>query len=124
MDTENLVHPLVQMSEGTTRMIKMAFKGPIHCRLQMWKGYSFPDMEGTKCPKLDQVIEQNLSKEVKEADVVAAKLQTLTPDVVAPLVYILEKAQKDKLTVQSAAEAAKSALALLGNASAHITKER
>ena len=57
-------------------------------------------MEDTKCPKLDQVIKQNLSKEVKEADVVAAKLQTLMPDVVAPLVYILEKAQKDKLVVQ------------------------
>jgi len=80
-------------------------------------------MEGTKCPKLDQVIEQNLSKEVKEADVVAAKLQTLTPDVVAPLVYTLEKAQKGTPTVQSAAKAAKSALVLLGNASAHMTKE-
>lgn len=60
----------------------------------MWKGYSFPDMEDTKCPKLDQVIKQNLSKEVKEVDVAAAKLQTLTLDIVAPLVYTLEKPRR------------------------------
>ena len=44
MDTDNLVHPLVQVSEGTTSMIKTAFKGPIPntARLQTWKGYSFP----------------------------------------------------------------------------------
>jgi len=52
-------------------------------------------------------------QEVKEADAAAAELQTLTLDAVAPLVHILEEAQKDTLTVQSAAEAAKSALVLL-----------
>ena len=77
-----------------------------------------------QCPKLDRVLKQNLSKEVKEADVAAAKLQTLTLDMVATLVHILEEAQKGTLTVQSAAEAAKSALMLLGNASTHMTKER
>ena len=70
---------------------------------------------------MDRVIKQNLSK---EADAAAAKLQTLTLDTVAPLVHIPEEAKKDTLTVQSAAEAAKSALVLLGNASAHMTKDR
>ena len=125
-DADNSVRPLVQVSEGTARAIKTAFKGPLlnTARLQTRKGYSFPDVEDTKCPKLDRVIKQNLSKEVKEADAAAAKLQTLTLDAVAPLVHILEEAQKGTLSIQSAAEAAKSALVLLGNASAHMTKER
>ena len=45
-------------------------------------------------------------------------------DAVAPLVFILEEAQKGTLTFQSAAEAAKAALLLLGNASAQTAKER
>ena len=107
------------LTDGRRRPIK----GPIlnTAQLQTRKGYSFPGVEDTKCPKLDWVIKQNLSK---EADAAAAKLQTLTLDAVAPLVHIPEEAKKDTLTVQSAAEAAKSALVLLGNASAHMTKDR
>ena len=81
-------------------------------------------MEDTKCPKLDWVIKQNLTKEVKNADSNAARLQTLNLDAVPPMVFILEKAQKGTLTPQSAAEAAKAALTLLGNASAQMVKER
>ena len=77
-------------------------------------------MEDTKCPKLDRVIKQNLTKEVKDADSNAARLQTLNLDAVAPMVFILEEAQKGTLTPQSAAEAAKAALMLLGNASAQM----
>lgn len=51
-------------------------------------------MEDTKGSKLDRVIKQNLSKEVKEVDAAAAKLQTLTLDVVAPLVYTMEKPRR------------------------------
>ena len=45
-------------------------------------------------------------------------------DAVVPLVFILEETQKGTLTSQSAAEAAKAALLLLGNASAQTAKER
>ena len=55
-------------------------------------------MEDTKCPKLDRVIKQNLTKEVKDADSNAARLQTLNLDAVAPMVFILEEAQKGTLT--------------------------
>ena len=51
-------------------------------------------------------------------------LQDCRLDAVAPLVFILEEAQKGTLTSQSAAEAAKAALLLLGNASAQTAKER
>ena len=88
------------------------------------KPYGFPNVEDAKCPKLDRVIKQNLTKEVKDADSNAARLQTLNLDAVAPMVFILEEAQKGTLTPQSAAEAAKAALMLLGNASAQMAKER
>ena len=51
-------------------------------------------------------------------------MQTFNLDAVAPLVFILEEAQKGTLTSQSAAEAAKAALLLLGNASTQTAKER
>ena len=62
----------------------------------------------------NQVIKQNLTKNVKDADSNTARLQTLNLEAVAPLVFILEEAQKGSLTPQSVAEAAKAALLLLG----------
>ena len=83
---------VVQVSENTQMAIKTAFGRPIHnaARLQMRKAYPFPMTEDTKCPKLDGVVKQNLTKEIRDADSNVAKLQTLTLDAVAPLVHILE----------------------------------
>ena len=117
---------VVQVSENTQKAIKTAFGRPLHnaARLQTRKAYPFPMTEDTKCPKLDGVVKQNLTKEIKDADSNVAKLQTLTLDAVAPLVHILEEAQRGSLTVKTAVDAAGAALALLGNASAHMTGER
>ena len=81
-------------------------------------------VEDTKCPKLDTVMKQNLSKDVKDSDVNVAKLQTLMPDGVAPLVHIWEEAQRGTLTSKTATEAACAALALLENPLAHMTCDR
>ena len=69
-------------------------------------------------------MKSNVSKETKDADALAAKLQTLCMDVVAPLVHILEEVRKGTLTPKVATKVAKIALSLLGNASAHQAKER
>ena len=45
-------------------------------------------------------------------------------DAVVPLVYIVEEAQQGELIREQVADAAKSALTLLGNASAQIARER
>ena len=113
------------MSESTARRLKSGFKKPLSntARLFVRKPYSFPNVEDTKCPKLDRVTKQNLTKDVRDANSNAARLQTLNLDAVAPLVFILEEAQKGTLIPQSAAEAAKAALMLLGNASAQMVKE-
>ena len=88
------------MSESTARTLKSAFKKLLSntARLQVRKLYSFPNVEDTKCPKLDRVIKQNLTKDARDADSNAARLQTLNLDAVAPLVFILEEAQKGTLT--------------------------
>ena len=72
-----------------------------------------PRVDATKCPKLDRVIKGNVAKETKDADGTAAKLQTLLLDAVAPLVHILEEAQKGTLTPEMASKAAKVALGLI-----------
>ena len=119
------IRPIISMSESTAKTMKSAFKKLLSntARLQVRKVYSFPMWRDTKCPKLDHII-QNLTKDVKDADSNASSLQTLSFDAVAPLVFILEEAQKGTLTSQSAAGAAKAALLLLGNASAQVAKER
>ena len=109
------------MSENTQKAIKGR---PLHnaARLQTRKAYPFPMTEDTKCPKLDGVVKQNLTKEIRDADSNVAKLQTLTLDAVAPLVHILEEAQRGSLT--EAVDVAGVALALLSNASAPMLCER
>ena len=88
------------------KAIKAAFEKPLPnaARLQTRKIYSFPMIEDTKCPKLDTVVKQNLSKDVKDSDVNVAKLQTLMLDAVAPLVHILEEAQRGTLTLKTATD--------------------
>ena len=54
----------------------------------------FLDVEDTKFPKLDRDIKQNLARDVKGSDVAAANMQTLLMDAAAPLVFIVEEAQR------------------------------
>lgn len=93
-------------------------------RLQTRKPYLFPELEVTRCPKLDPVAKQLLQREQKQADASLAKLRTFILDAVAPIVQIVEESQKGMLSGDQAAEAARAALALLGNASTQVSKER
>ena len=56
------VRPIISVSESTAKTLKSAFKKPLSnaARLQVRKAYAFPNVEDTKCPKLDRVIKQNL----------------------------------------------------------------
>ena len=121
-NAEETVRPLLQVTENTAMALKVAFGRPLQnqVRLQARKPYPFPDVEVTRCPKLDPVAKQLLQKEQKQADASLARLQTLVLDAVAPLTYIVE----GSLTGGQAAEAAKAALSLLGNTTAQISRER
>lgn len=125
-DMEDRTHPLVQVSENTAKVLKTAFGRPLsnQSRLQARKPYPFPNVETTRCPKLDPVAKQLMQRDQKQADASMAKIQTLVLDVVAPLVYIAEEATRGSLSGEQAAEAAKAALFPLGNASVHVSKKR
>jgi hypothetical protein len=125
-EAENRPPLTVKVSETTKATIQTAFERPLSnvARLSARRAYAFPDTEVTKCPRLDSVVKQNLGKDVKDADVSVAKIQALTLDTVAPLVHILEEAQRGTLTSQMDTETAGAALTLLGNAVSHLTSER
>ena len=125
-ELEDPSFPRLQVSESTAKAFKVAFGCPMpnQARLQVRKPFPFADMEATQCPKMDPVAKQLLQKEQKQADAALAKLQMLVVDAVAPLVHIVEEAAKGTLNGEKASEVAKAAISLLGNASAHISRER
>ena len=117
---------LVEVSDTTAELLKSSFTRslPNATRLALKKGYAVPKVDATKCPKLDRVMRGNVSKNTKDGDSTATKIQTLMLDAVAPLVHILEEGQKGTLTPEVAIKASKVTLELLGNVSAHQSKER
>ena len=69
------------------------------------------------------VVKGSMSKDL-DIDNTLVKLQTLMLDAVAPSVHIVETAQSGNLTIDTSVKAAKLAMHLLVNASAHVSKER
>ena len=114
----------MEVSEETTTFLQSYFGKPLTnaARHGLKKPVDVPKVDATKCPKLDRVVKGSMSKDTKEADGMLAKLQTLLLDAVAP--HILETVHSGNLTVDTSVKAAKLALQLPANASAHISKER
>lgn len=83
-----------------------------------------PKCQGYEIPKTGPCCKATFTKEQKQADTSLAKLHTLILDAIAPIVHILEEANRGTLSTEQAAEAAKSTVVLLGNASVHMSKER
>ena len=112
---------LLTMSDTTARALKDTFSRPLNNQicLQARRPYAFPDVETTKCPKLNPI-----ANEQKQADAMLAKLQSYILDAVAPLVHIVEEARNGAQMGEQATEAAKAAIALLSNASSHVSRER
>ena len=98
---------LVEVSDTTAELLKSSFTRslPNATRLALKKGYAVPKVDATKCPKLDRVMRGNVSKNTKDGDSTATKIQTLMLDAVAPLVHILEEGQKGTLTPEVAIKA-------------------
>ena len=64
--------------------------------------HGVPQVEATKHPKLDKVINSQLRKKTKVSNSEAMKLRTVIVDTVGPLAYILENTQRGLLTAKSA----------------------
>ena len=68
-----------QVSEHTAKALRTAFGhlSTNQARLQVRKSHAFPNVEATKCPKLDPAAKQLLGKEQKQAD--DARVAATTP---------------------------------------------
>ena len=117
---------LFKVSEKTEKFLSVYFSSaaPNQGRRQLRDKYGAPNITATACPSLDKVIKGRLSAETKSRDKQISKQQALCLDAVGPLTHILEEAAKGELTQKAALEAAQTALKLLGNASAHASRER
>ena len=73
---------------------------------------------------MDKVLKSRLSAQTKAKDKQLARTQALLVDAVGQLSFILEDTSKGQLPPKVALEAAQTALCLLGNASANISRER
>ena len=82
-----------------------------------------PNTSATACPNLDKMIKGRLPAVTKSQDKRLARQQALLLDAVGPTIHILEEAAEGELTQKSALEAAQTALKLLGNVSANISRE-
>ena len=78
----------------------------------------------TASPNMDKVLKSRLSAQTKAKDKQLARTQALLLDAMGPIYFILEEASKGQLPPKTTVEAAPTALRLLGNASANISRER
>ena len=117
---------LFKVEEKTEKFLGTHFSTAISntARRQLKEKYGAPNISATACPNVDKVIKGRLNAVTKSRDKQMAKQQALMLDAVGPLTHILEEAAKGELTQRSAVDAAQTALKLLGNASAHASRER
>ena len=82
-------------------------------------------MAATRTPQLDEYIKAEVPHQVKSADKDLAKIQTFVLDALAPLVSILDLNSWDHSPAyQDTIDAISTAMELIGNASARISRLR
>ena len=111
--------------EATQSLLKEAFTThlPNGSRLQVRKPYGLPQNDHSQPPKLDTMVKRRLGRNVKNQDTELSKIQALTLDAVGPLTYLLEVSsaeEAESIPVKKVTEVLRTALTLLGSASAHI----
>ena len=82
------------LCNGCTFIASQSFQATVPCPLldQLLWNIGFPlagCTSNSQTMAADPVIKQNLAKEIKDAEALTAKLQTLAFNAMAPLVYIL-----------------------------------
>ena len=118
---------LVEVSERTEKFLrdKCTRRVPNTERRAIRERYPLPKVVATKTPQLDPFIKQEVSAAVKSTDKQLAKAQTLLLDSLAPLTSLLEAHFKgEEVEQQQMAQAAKTAVELIGNANASISHLR
>ena len=90
-DLETECSHLTEVSNSTRSLLIGSFAAPVSntTRREWKKGHIVPNVDSTKCPKLDPVVKAELGSQTKSADSELARIQTLMLDAVGPLADLL-----------------------------------
>ena len=121
----------VALSENNAALVTSSFGNTISNveRRKIRSAFPIPEVEATRCPRLDPVFKAKSKAETKTADAELARIQAFVHDPVGPLVQLLQGLGSDdeaepQLSPSEARTAVKDAVKLLGNASAQISRLR
>ena len=116
---------LFPVSQKTESFLNSCFTTALPNQVRrQWKAkYGAPRTAVTACPNMDKVLKSRLSAQTKAKDKQLARIQAPMLDAVGPLSFILEEASRGQLPPKAIMEAAQTALCLLGNASANISRK-
>ena len=123
-DEEEEDSQLAEVLPETHKLLTVACRRSVsnELRKRTQGRYKLPMVEVTKTPSLDPVIKTLATQRAKAVDKELAKLQTFVLDSLAPLTAILEYGYG--MSVEEVREASSTAVELLGNANAQISRLR
>ena len=78
----------------------------------------------TKCPKMDTIVKNELSKDALEANRKLSRLQNFMLDTAGPLIDVYENMSGENPDPERVMQAIQVSLRILGNTSAHFSQER
>ena len=115
---------LVEVSDETVKLLtkKCTQSVPNGVRRRTRSRYPLPKVHATKTPQLDPFMKSEISAGIKSGDKDLARIQTFVLDAFAPLSTLLEKG--DAMSSQETMNAVVTAVELLGNANARISRIR
>ena len=118
-----------EVSESTSALLKKSFTSTLpHVeRHKLRRMFHVPNVEKTKCPRLDSFFMtagSSLRGEAKAFEQDLARVQAFVLNPIEPLVQLLEACQSGTLQQDEAISTLYSAITLLGDASSQISKLR
>lgn len=126
-DEEEENPKLVEVSEKTQSLLVEACTRsvPNNVRRKTRSAYPLPKVAATKTPQMDTFLKTDLSPASKALDKDLAKLQTFVLDALAPLSLVLDRDSKGQtMSKEETLEAVHTAVHLIGNANARISRVR
>ena len=118
------VGPLTEVSEETERLLKTSCTRSVsnEVRRRTRSRYKLPKVEATRTPRLDHFMHTLAPQTAKVVDRELSRIQTFVLDSLAPLTAILDN--KDNMSIEDVKEASITAVELIGNANAKISRLR
>ena len=117
----------MEVSEKTKSFLEESCRQslPNSSRIQTRSRFGLPKVAATRTPQLDPFMKTEVNSATKSTDKELARIQTIVPDSMAPLTSILEcDNQGGSLSHEEVIIAVKTAVQLIGNTNAQISRLR